>query len=115
MASGGDGGSWHGKGNDDGRVARLVLDKRNARILIGTWNRGATAAELCARYGLPIGSVYRQIHRLEREGLLRVVDTRHGPNGKDVAVYKACLKSLQVQVAGRHMTVWVRADDARTL
>src|SRR2546428_5591888 len=52
------------------QVTQTIMDEYSARILLGTFDRPASAIELGRRFGLPTAACYRRIKELEGLGLV---------------------------------------------
>jgi predicted ArsR family transcriptional regulator len=78
------------------QVTQTIMDEYCARILLGTFDRPASAIDLGRRFGIPIAACYRRIKELEGLGLVyceRVEPTR---NGRGIGLYRSRLKSVQI-------------------
>jgi len=51
-------------------LSQSVMDEYSARILLGTFERAASAHELSRRFAIPIAACYRRIKELEGMGLV---------------------------------------------
>lgn len=76
-------------------MANVFADERVRRLVQLAMKSSKTAEQLSEGSGIPLGSCYREIHRLLEENLLKVdryVVTR---NGKKFAVYRCNLRSAE--------------------
>ena len=108
--------------NDDKTISidatELLMDTDMEKILIGTYNMSKNASELSEKYGIPIAVCFRKIKILKNRGLVRVVETVKGDNGKAVEYLTANLENAYVfydsgRVKVRFTVVLQMAEDFR--
>lgn len=78
------------------RVSQTVMDEYSARILLGTFERPASALELSHRFGIPIAACYRRIRQLQDLGLVFCERELPSRNGKGLQLFRSRLKSIRV-------------------
>ncbi len=72
------------------------MDEYCTRILLGTFDRPASAIDLCRRFGIPIAACYRRIKELEGLGLVYRERTQSSRNGRGLQLYRSRLRSVRV-------------------
>ena len=78
------------------QVTQTIMDEYSARILLGTFDRPASAIELGRRFGIPIAACYRRIHALEKAGLVRCTERALTQKGKRISLYMSQLKNAYI-------------------
>lgn len=78
------------------QVSQTIMDEYSARILLGTFDRPASAIDLCRRFGIPIAACYRRIKELEGLGLVYGQRTQPTRNGRGLLLYRSRLKSVRI-------------------
>jgi len=78
------------------QVTQTIMDEYSARILMGTFDRPASAIDLCRRFGIPIAACYRRIKELEGLGLVYGERSEPSRNGRGLRVYRSRLRSVRV-------------------
>src|SRR5437870_12248845 len=73
------------------QVTQTIMDDYSARILLGTFERPASAIELGRRFGIPIAACYRRIKQLEGLGLLYGERAEPSRNGRGLQLYRSRL------------------------
>jgi helix-turn-helix protein len=79
-------------------MSQTVMDPYSARILLGTWERPASALDLSRRFGIPIAACYRRIRQLENLGLVYCESALPSRNGKGLQLFRSRLKSVRVSL-----------------
>src|SRR5437667_12675746 len=72
------------------------MDEYSARILLGTFDRPASAIDLGRRFGIPITACYRRIKEVEGLGLVYCERAESTRNGRGLLLYRSRLKSVQI-------------------
>src|SRR5437867_11252023 len=80
------------------QVTQTIMDDYSARILLGTFDRPASAIELGRRFGIPIAACYRRIKQLEGLGLVYGGRAESSRNGSELQVYRSRLRSVQITI-----------------
>ena len=80
------------------QVTQTIMDDYSARILLGTFERPASAIELGRRFGIPIAACYRRIKQLEGLGLLYGERAEPSRNGRGLQLYRSRLRSVQIAI-----------------
>src|SRR5213593_1559888 len=75
------------------QVTQTIMDDYSARILLGTFERPASAIELGRRFGIPIAACYRRIKQLEGLGLLYGERAEPSRNGRGLQLYRSRLRT----------------------
>jgi len=78
------------------QVTQTIMDEYSARILLGTFDRPASAIDLCRRFGIPIAACYRRIKELEGLGLVYCEQGELARNGRGILLYRSRLKSVRI-------------------
>jgi predicted ArsR family transcriptional regulator len=78
------------------QVTQTIMDEYSARILLGTFDRPASAIDLCRRFGIPIAACYRRIKELEGLGLVYCEHGELARNGRGILLYRSRLKSVRI-------------------
>jgi predicted ArsR family transcriptional regulator len=78
------------------QVTQTIMDEYSARILLGTFDRPASAIDLCRRFGIPIAACYRRIKELEGLGLVYCERGELARNGRGILLYRSRLKSVRI-------------------
>lgn len=80
------------------KISQTVMDPYSARILLGTWERPASALDLSRRFGIPIAACYRRIRQLENLGLVYCETALPSRNGKGLQLFRSSLRSVRVSL-----------------
>src|SRR3989442_3819598 len=80
------------------QLTQTIMDAYSARILLGTFERPASAIELGRRFGIPIAACYRRIKQLEGLGLLYGERAEPSRNGRGLQLYRSRLRSVQIAI-----------------
>jgi DNA-binding Lrp family transcriptional regulator len=78
------------------QLSQAAMDEYSARILLGTFERAASALELSRRFGIPIAACYRRIKELEGLGLVYCERELPSRNGKGLQQFRSRLKSIRI-------------------
>ncbi|TLZ83600.1 MAG: winged helix-turn-helix transcriptional regulator [Methanobacteriota archaeon] len=78
------------------QVTQTIMDEYSARILLGTFDRPASAIELGRRFGIPIAACYRRIKELEGLGLVYGERAEPSRNGRGPQLYRSRLRSVHI-------------------
>ncbi len=78
------------------QVTQTIMDEYSARILLGTFDRPASAIDLGRRFGIPIAACYRRIKELEGLGLVYCERAEPTRNGRGLLLYRSRLKSVRI-------------------
>lgn len=78
------------------QLSQAAMDEYSARILLGTFERAASALELSRRFGIPIAACYRRIKELETMGLVYCERALPSRNGKGLQQFRSRLKSIRI-------------------
>lgn len=78
------------------QLSQSVMDEYAARILMGTFERPASALELSRRFRIPIAACYRRIKELEGLGLVYCERELPSRNGKGLQLFRSRLKSVRI-------------------
>jgi len=78
------------------QVTETIMDEYSARILLGTFDRPASAIELGRRFGIPIAACYRRIKELEGLGLVYGERSEPSRNGRGLQLYRSRLRSVHI-------------------
>ena len=79
-------------------VSQSVMDEYAAPILLGTFDRAASAIELSRRFGIPIAACYRRIKELEGLGLMFCEREAPSRNGKGLQLFRSRLRSVRISL-----------------
>ena len=71
------------------QVTKTIMDEYSARILLGTFDRSASAIDLGRRFGIPIAACYRRIKELEGLGLVYCARAESTRNGRGLLLYRS--------------------------
>ena len=77
-------------------MTQTIMDEYSARILLGTFDRPASAIDLCRRFGVPVAACYRRIKELEGLGLVYAERAQPTRNGRGLLQYRSRLKSVRI-------------------
>jgi DNA-binding Lrp family transcriptional regulator len=80
------------------QLTQAAMDEYSARILLGTFERAASALELSRRFGIPIAACYRRIKELEHLGLVFCERELPSRNGKGLQQFRSRLRSIRVSL-----------------
>jgi DNA-binding Lrp family transcriptional regulator len=78
------------------QLSQTVMDEYAARILMGTFDRSASALDLSRRFGIPIAACYRRIKELEGLGLVYCERELPSRNGRGLQLFRSRLKSVRI-------------------
>src|SRR5437660_9966305 len=87
------------------------MNQYAVRILMGAFDRPASALELSRRFGIPIAACYRRIKELEGLGLVYCERELPSRNGRGLQLFRSRLKS--VRIALEDGTLWARVAVGR--
>ncbi|OGS49029.1 MAG: hypothetical protein A3K68_01935 [Euryarchaeota archaeon RBG_16_68_13] len=79
-------------------VSQTVMDEYAARILLGTFERAASALELSHRFRIPIAACYRRIRQLESMGLVYCEKALPSRNGKGLQLFRSRVRSVRISL-----------------
>lgn len=79
-------------------LSQTVMDEYSSRILMGTFDRSASALELSRQFGIPIAACYRRIKELEVLGLVFCERELPSRNGKGLQLFRSRLKSVRISL-----------------
>ena len=77
-------------------ISQTVMDEYAARILMGTFERPASALELSRQFRIPIAACYRRIKELEGLGLVYCERELPSRNGRGLQLFRSRLKSVRI-------------------
>ena len=77
-------------------LLQALADEHRAKIIAATAYRERSVMELIRDEGLPSSSAYRQVHELEKDGLLVVARTVLTRDGKTYQMYRATFREVTV-------------------
>jgi DNA-binding Lrp family transcriptional regulator len=97
------------------QLTQTVMDEYSARILLGTWERSASAVDLSRRFGIPIAACYRRIKELEGLGLVYCERELPSRNGKGLQMFRSRLKSVRVSLEDGNLRARVEVGPAGVL
>jgi DNA-binding Lrp family transcriptional regulator len=97
------------------QMSQAVMDEYAARILLGTFERSASAVELSRRFGIPIAACYRRIKELESLGLVFCERELPSRNGKGLQMFRSRLKSVRVSLEDGNLRARVEVGPAGVL
>jgi hypothetical protein len=97
------------------QMSQTVMDEYAARILLGTFERSASAVELSRRFGIPIAACYRRIKELESLGLVFCERELPSRNGKGLQMFRSRLKSVRVSLEDGNLRARVEVGPAGVL
>lgn len=80
------------------QLTQAAMDEYSARILLGTFERAASALELSRRFGIPIAACYRRIKELEGLGLVYCERELPSRNGKGLQQFRSRLRSIRISL-----------------
>lgn len=80
------------------QLTQAAMDEYSARILLGTFERAASALELSRRFGIPIAACYRRIKELEQLGLVYCERELPSRNGKGLQQFRSRLRSIRISL-----------------
>ena len=78
------------------QVTQTIMDEYSARILLGTFDRPASAIDLGRRFGIPIAACYRRVKELEGLGLVYCERAQPSRNGRGLQLYRSRLRSVRI-------------------
>lgn len=96
-------------------LSQSVMDEYSARILLGTFERAASALELSRRFRIPIAACYRRIKELEGLGLVYCERELPSRNGKGLQLFRSCLKSVRIAFEDGNLRARVEVGPAGVL
>lgn len=77
------------------KVLNALADRYNRIILISTIDEPKSALQISREYGIPPSTVYRKLHMLEKDGLIKVNGSVI-ENGKRFYLYKSNIKAVNI-------------------
>lgn len=92
-------------------VSQTVMEPYSARILLGTWERAASALDISRRFGIPIAACYRRIRQLEEMGLVYCEKALPSRNGKGLQLFRSRLKSVRVSLEEGRLKARIVIDE----
>src|SRR5947207_7498885 len=90
------------------QLSQTVMDQYAVRILMGTFERPASALELSRRFGIPIAACYRRIKELEGLGLVYCERELPSRNGRGLQLFRSRLKSVRIALEDGNL--WARVE-----
>ena len=90
------------------QLSQTVMDEYAVRILMGTFERPASALELSRRFGIPIAACYRRIKELEGLGLVYCERELPSRNGRGLQLFRSRLKSVRIALEDGNL--WARVE-----
>lgn len=94
------------------RVSQTAMDEYSARILLGTFDRAASALDLSHRFGIPIAACYRRIRQLQDLGLVYCEREVPSRNGKGLHLFRSRLRSIRVALEEGKLRTQIVIDGA---
>src|SRR2546427_11629533 len=85
------------------RLTQTIMDEYSARILLGTFDRPASAIELGRRFGIPIAACYRRLQELDGLGLVYRERAEPSRDGRGLQLYRARPRSVQIAIPGAQL------------
>ncbi len=77
------------------KILIALADKYNRLILISTIDEPKSALQISKEHNIPVSTVYRKLHMLEKDGLIKV-DGSVIENGKRYYLYKSNIKAINI-------------------
>ncbi len=77
------------------KILNALADKYNRLILTSTIDEPKSALQISKEHGIPASTVYRKLHMLEKDGLIKV-DGSVIDNGKRYYLYKSNIKAINI-------------------
>ncbi|MCS6767741.1 MAG: helix-turn-helix domain-containing protein [Candidatus Nitrosocaldus sp.] len=77
------------------KVLGALADRYNRMILTSTIDEPKSALQISREHGIPASTVYRKLHVLERDGLIKV-DGSVIENGKRYYLYRSNIKAINI-------------------
>lgn len=77
-------------------ILQNLLNGRSCKILLSLLDSPLSASEIHNKCKLPISSIYKELNRLKKHGLIKIARFHIGLNGKKVVVYKSNITSLNL-------------------
>jgi DNA-binding Lrp family transcriptional regulator len=96
-------------------LSQTVMDEYSARILLGTFERAASALELSRRFRIPIAACYRRVKELEGMGLIYCEREIPSRNGKGLQMFRSRLKSVRIAFEDGNLRARVEVGPAGVL
>lgn len=96
-------------------LSQTVMGEYSARILLGTFERPASALELSRRFQIPIAACYRRIKELEGLGLVYCERELPSRNGKGLQLFRSRLKSVRIALEDGNLRARVEVGPAGVL
>jgi predicted transcriptional regulator len=76
---------------DNLRIAQIMMDEYNIKILAATSHKPKSAREIAFLFDIPMASCYRKIKELLGAGLIRIDGTELSSDGKRYKIYKSLI------------------------
>ncbi len=77
------------------KILKALSDKYARIILTATIDEPKSVIQLSEEYDIPISTAYRKVHRLRKDGLLKV-DGSTISNGKRYFLYRSNIKAVNI-------------------
>lgn len=97
------------------QLSEIIMDEYSVRILLGTFERAASAIELSRRFGIPIAACYRRIKQLEGHGFVHCEQEVPSRNGKGIQLFRSRLKSVQIALEDGNLRARVEIGTPGTM
>ncbi|MEM2923518.1 MAG: helix-turn-helix domain-containing protein [Candidatus Nitrosocaldus sp.] len=77
------------------KILNALADKYNRLILTSTIDEPKSALQISKEHGIPASTVYRKLHVLKKDGLIKV-DGSVIDNGKRYYLYRSNIKAINI-------------------
>lgn len=92
-------------------VARALAETSSRRVLASCVRSPTPVKEIAAATGIPLATVYRQVHRLMELGVLVVERSAMTADGKKYDMYRSRVKEAHLDLADAHEGVRWEPND----
>ncbi len=77
------------------KILDALADRYSRIILAATINEPKSVIQLSKEYNIPVSTAYRKVHRLKKDGLIKV-ESSIISNGKRYFLYKSNIKAVNI-------------------
>ncbi|NOJ30344.1 MAG: hypothetical protein DA328_09285 [Nitrososphaeraceae archaeon] len=77
-------------------ILQNILNDKSYKILLSLLKSPRSALEIHDKCNLPISSIYKELNKLKKNGLIKIAKIHIGLNGKKVISYKSNITSLNL-------------------
>lgn len=95
---------------EESAVALAIGEENGRAILAACVDRPRSVKEICAATGTPTTTAYRQVHRLERLGVLVVERSAMTLDGRKYDLYRSRLRAARIDIDEQGLRVQWEAN-----